>query len=309
MPRKNAKRQRSRRWCFTHFWRSPREIYRLRELGTENGELVRYLLIGREQCPRTGRRHIQGYVELRKAVGLRGIKRAFGEYYHKAHFEPAKGDFAANREYCTKEGDFEEFGRPAVTSQGRRSDLEEIRTEIQAGATELDVADRHFAQWVVYRRSFGAYRSLLSPPKHRPQLEVYLLQGKAGLGKTRFVFERCHGHQKPLWISRPSLQWFDGYQGEEDVLIDDFRGQCEYEFLLRVLDIYPLQVPIKGGFVPWNPLRIWITSNLDPESWFPTICDLGPLRRRIRRCVKLDGVFTEDTWNDKKRELEIKLNL
>ena len=34
---------------------------------------------------------------------------------------------------------------------------------------------------------------------------------------------------------------------------------------LRLTDRYPMRVPIKGGFVDWVPVRIWITANYGPD--------------------------------------------
>lgn len=308
MPRTNARRIRSRRYCGTLFWRGAGPVLRLRRICETDGDLFRYVIFGRESCPTTGRRHLQFYIELKKAIGISRLKRELGDGFSTAHFEAAKGNSEENRRYCSKEKDFEEYGSVATSSQGRRTDLDEIKRKIEEGASSREIADNYFSQWVVYRRSFEEYRALLQPPAHRPELKVRCLVGVAGAGKTRFIYEYCNELGRPLWISRPSLQWFDGYGGEADVLIDDFRGQCDYEFLLRVLDIYPLRVPIKGGFVAWNPTNIWITSNLEPESWFPSE-SVAPLRRRIHELLRCSGDFSEDTWPAKKEDFKIKLHL
>lgn len=63
--------------------------------------------------------------------------------------------------------------------------------------------------------------------------------------------------------------WFDGYEGQENVLFDDFHGGVfKLPYLLKLLDRYPMRVPVKGGFVQWKPRRIFITSNIDPDLWF-----------------------------------------
>nr|WQA30148.1 MAG: rep protein [Cressdnaviricota sp.] len=90
--------------------------------------------------------------------------------------------------------------------------------------------------------------------------------------------------------------WFDGYTGQKRVIFDDFRPWwCEFSWLLRLLDRYPIQVPVKGGFVNFIPEELIITTNKNPEESFGIYRsneDLQQLRRRLNRVVhfaKLSG--------------------
>jgi len=54
---------------------------------------------------------------------------------------------------------------------------------------------------------------------------------------------------------------------------------------LRILDIYPLQLPVKGSFAVamWN--TIFITSNKHPTDWYEK--GMPPeLDRRIHHCIE-----------------------
>lgn len=108
---------------------------------------------------------------------------------------------------------------------------------------------------------------------------VTVLHGPTGSGKTRRAFE----HDPELW-SYPGSGWFDGYYGQATVLFDDFSGsEFKITFLLRLLDRYPMQVPVKGGFTWWAPEQIFITSNLSPDRWYPNahIEHVRALQRRF----------------------------
>lgn len=60
--------------------------------------------------------------------------------------------------------------------------------------------------------------------------------------------------------------WYDA------VVFDDFRADvCELHYLLQLLDGYPLDVPIKGGFVAWRPKRIYITAPFRPEDTYKNV--------------------------------------
>lgn len=75
------------------------------------------------------------------------------------------------------------------------------------------------------------------------------------------------------YIKDPRTKWWDGYMGQENVIIDEFRGTIDITHLLRWLDKYPVRVEVKGGSVPLCARRFWITSNLDPRMWYPELDD------------------------------------
>lgn len=234
------------------------------------------------------------------------VARGLGE--PRAHLERAKGTAAQNRTYCSKEGSFEEFGE--VPRQGRRTDLDEIRSRIENGTTEFDIAKEHFSAWCQYRRSFERFRVLMeSSPRSWKTLVVWIY-GPTGTGKTRLAHSQSH----PLLESKlryslerycgdelaslypaytlvdPAFQWVDGYRAHGRVLIDDYRGEASLATLLRVFDRYPMQLPVKGGFVEWSPKIIFVTSNWTPRECYRNIAqdELRPLYRRIDFLFELD---------------------
>lgn len=278
-----ASRSRSRGWCFTINGFFPNDVLFLREQGRaisdeRSGTKVVYLVFGRELGKENRRRHLQGYIYFKNGIGFKKAKACISQ---RAHVEPARGTPRDNEKYCKKDGDWEEFGD--VPQRGKRTDLHEIRDLIKNGVSDREIAEQYFPKWVVFRRSFCQYRELLREPVLRLQLRVYLLIGAAGVGKTRFAYERGM-RDGGVWMSHdPTLKWFDGYDGQKHAIIDDFRGGSSFEWLLRLLDVYPLRVPVKGSFVDWTPEIIWITSNEDVERWYPDQADYSPLKRRIAK--------------------------
>lgn len=161
---------------------------------------------------------------------------------------------------------------------GFRSDLKNIKDLIEHGSSEIEIADQYFSRWIVYRRSFAAYRDLLSQPRGG-KTQVIVLHGGTGTGKTSWVYGQPYFG--PLYVHTGS-KWFDGYFGQPRVLFDDFYGEehgVSWGLLLRLLDRYPMQVEVKGGFVEWAPDIIYITSNKHPSLWYTM--NWAPLERRI----------------------------
>lgn len=271
MPRKGPT---SRRWSFTLNNYDEEHIESLHGL-IENEELS-YIIMGREVGD-SGTPHLQGYLELPRKKTLAGLKKLLA--IHQVHLEVSKGSSKQNQDYCKKDGAWTESGTPM--QQGKRKDLVEIKELMDKGATPDDIANTHFSKWVVYRKSFNAYYNIKMGSRTWKSRVVVLI-GPTGYGKTRFVHDQPDA--RALWTWGGD-RWFDGYMGHELALFDDFDGHgMDFRFLLRLLDRYPMQVPIKGGFVEWLPRKIYITSNLHPRHWqFQGGCgyDISPLLRRL----------------------------
>jgi hypothetical protein len=88
-------------------------------------------------------------------------------------------------------------------------------------------------------------------------------------------------------LNDSTLKWFDGYDGQPWVIIDDFRSKgVNFAWLLRVTDRYPLDVPVKGTFVRWTPSTIIFTTPHDIATTFADRNshrpeDIQQLRRRF----------------------------
>lgn len=84
-------------------------------------DVHRYLLVGDETCPRTGRHHWQCYVQYLKKARKASVLKDFPGLASDA-VQQCKGSFEQNYTYCTKSGEFVEFGVPNKTP-GQRNDL------------------------------------------------------------------------------------------------------------------------------------------------------------------------------------------
>lgn len=247
----------------------------------EDGPL-KYVILQREKCPRSGKEHLQGYAELKKQMRLNAMKKKFGR---KVHFEKRKGTAQEAADYCRKEESRVEGPWEAgeISAPGKRSDLDSVKQMLDAGASMPEVADASFGSWCRYRKAFSAYKMMKMEKKDSPK-EVFVLWGEAGTGKTRHVYD-TEGFEL---YSKPDGRWFDGYVGQEVALFDDYTGDLPIGLFLKLLDRYPVQVEVKGDWVPWVPKRIYITSNLAPEEWYPnaTTVQHDAIRRRITKCTR-----------------------
>lgn len=255
------------------------------EIDFESLQFVRYASWQLEQGA-NGTPHLQGYIELTKPQRWS----AFGSILSGAHFEQARGSPEQARAYTQKDdtrldGPWE-YGK-FRGCQGTRSDLQEVKRKLDEGVAESEIADEHFGSWIRYRQSFQIYRSL-KQSKRTDKTEVTVLWGPPGTGKSYYA----HQHGPIYMVTSKSYPWFDGYNGTDAVLLDDFYGWIPFHHLLTLLDAYPTQVQVKGGFVNWNPKHIYITSNRAPDTWYKDEnLDQRALMRRIENIKEMLIVF------------------
>lgn len=247
--------------------------------------LASYIIIGRE-VGENGTRHIQGYAEFPNRLRLNQLRLLLPD----SHIEARRGNAQEARDYCTKDGDFDEYGEIQVGRQGARSDLEQLHQSLLSSKRKRDIADDHFGCFIKYPRGIllyldlmGRRRSITDPPS------IIVYHGKTGTGKTRAVWENAPNIEDVY--PYPGSGWFDGYDNHPIVLFDDFGGsEFKISYLLKLLDRYPFRVPVKGGFAHWCPSEIYITSNLDPHDWFPRAHHehVDALFRRFTHLVKFE---------------------
>jgi len=250
---------------------------------------VKYKIYAKE-VGANGTPHLQCFMIFCNAVRLTALKKL----HNTAHWEACKGTVSDNINYCKKGGLFIEVDN---RQQGKRSDLVSCVEAIKSGGIKKLVSEYPEA-YVKYHSGFEKLNFRLTKPRDPKEPPVVTwLYGKTGTGKTREVVEK----EPDLWISGRDLKFWDGYENQEAVLFDDFRKDfCTFHELLRILDRYPVNVNVKGGFRCLNSKRIYITSCFKPDMVYETREDVKQLLRRITEVkhvketvVTEKGVVTE----------------
>lgn len=251
---------------------------------------IRYCCYQIEECPTSKKKHKQGYLELKKPQRIAWLKEHFSK---TAHFEPRKGTREEARDYCMKEstrvGEFVQHGEWKSGGQGRRSDIDKAADIITANPRDgfNEIIETMPAAFVRYHRGLRELANAIIYKDCRSKIRditVTVITGAAGVGKTRYVFEK----EPSLYILTIDSHtiWFDGYNGEEALLIDDFYGEIRYAHLLRILDRYPLKLQVKGSSLWANWTRVYLTSNISHELWYG-VADVSALIRRINNIIEM----------------------
>lgn len=251
-----------------------------------------YIVIGQETGSQ-GTFHLQGYTEFSSRIRLSKAKEILGT--PRLHLEISKGSGEQNREYCLKDGNVllelgaikDPYAGQRKGGQKRASQLDErltsIKETIDSGGSIEDCWNQDFAAMVRYGKGIYDYAILKNVLRKPPK--VIVLTGAAGTGKTRFVYDHARiFFDNDIW-SYPGKEWFDGYQGQRVALFDDYRGDLSFDLFLKILDRYPIRVPVKGSFRHWCPEVIFITSNAPWDEWYPN--HLGEHRNALRRRITI----------------------
>lgn len=116
---------------------------------------------------------------------------------------------------------------------------------------------------------------------------TWVFYGESGAGKSRAAYDLAQKNGSYYYKTRGD--WWDNYTGQETIIVDDFYGWIRLDEFLRICDRYPLQVPIKGGFVEFLGKHIIFTSNKEPLEWYSTDILSGELRNAFLR--RLDKIY------------------
>lgn len=229
-----------------------------------------YIVFGVETAPTTGTLHWQGYTEFDKIKRKSQVAGLITGW----HVERRLGTAQQAADYCKglsagkipNDIVFEE-GEISKVEPGKRNDIHDAH-EILKTQGITAVAEEHPEILVKYPRGVLLLNTFIKKPKPVPQ--VHLVFGPSDVGKTRRFFDQAPPDD--FWRA-PITDglWFDGYYGQRWALLDDFDGRCSktpLRVVLQLLDRYPVDVPIKGGFVPWTPEFIYITTNFHPRDWY-----------------------------------------
>lgn len=194
-----------------------------------------------------------------------------------AHVTPTRNVTSAI-EYCKKEDDYQEHGTPPTDPGNReKKRWKEIRIASEEGRLEDIPDDVRFNS----HRTIQAHRNAALLRANYPDttctMEWYC--GPPGTGKSRKARE-----ENPNAYLKMCNKWWDGYNEEEVVIIEDF--DRKHDVLAHHLKIwgdrYQFIGEFKTGARKLRPLRIIITSNYHPEDiWFAPE-DLDAILRRFK---------------------------
>lgn len=207
-----------------------------------------------------GTPHLQFSVTFKRSYSLAALKKLHG----RVHWEFQ--DCVQDNNYCRKRDSELIIDRDERKKKGARTDISEVKEVVASTHSMRAVMD--VATSVQSVRLAELWLKYKEPPRkiEPDSIKIHVRWGRTGLGKTGEIW-RKHGEEavfKPL-----NFKWWEGYDGHEVVILDEFRGDyCKFKELLDLTDIYPYRVECKNGSRQLKAKTFYITSSLPPEEWY-----------------------------------------
>lgn len=308
-------------WALTYFPNEEQTIQGFEELIKRTKE-IEYAIVGEEYAPETGKRHFQGYIELKDRKRLGEIKTMLG--IETIHLEPARGTKEQNIEYCTKpnESGYPEKVIVQVSYQKEKKTLNNRRSRDKNEEMRLFLNDLRTKtlEYIEDEYPVRYYREMPLILKYRLDKEQgsdvwdgdlktknFWIWGKTGTGKSTWARRQLKepGDRRNYNIFYKAInKWWDGYGDQRVVLIEDWNpgenGSLSKALLQYVkvwADRFTFNAEIKGGTRAVFPGRYFliITSNHSIDESFQGISseDVDAIKRRFKEqeIMGLDDIF------------------
>lgn len=210
-----------------------------------------------------GYRHWQVYAQSPYAVTLRAVQSHFGGSCHVELSRSKAAEVYVWKE-DTRIGDQFEYGNKPV-KRNSKVDWEKIVELAKAGNADSPEIPKD-----IFLRYYGALKTIAKDYSKPEAMERtgWVFYGDTRTGKSRKAYNDAG---KDCYFKNPNTKFWDGYRGEKNIIIDEFRGRIDVSYLLMWLDRYPVRVEVKGSAVPLKGETFWITSNLHPKDWYPEL--------------------------------------
>ena len=256
-------------------------------------EQVRGIAWGVETCPTSGKLHHQAYIQFFKQTRGSKVQKFVGSFggNPKCHVEVMRGSISQNETYCSKEERYTKLGE--FVEQGQRTDLESIRDDLKAGASLYDICETNPGDFIRYSSGIQKMKAIYDKKLAQKwrDVSVTALVGPAGSGKTRYASDK-HGYENCFKVNTGGDFMFDGYDGEEVLIIDEMKGSLiKYTKLLTILDGHPFKVNVKGGHTWARWKKVYVCSNVSPGLWYNVTGK--NLQRRFEECLQVSKGNTE----------------
>ncbi len=284
---KVKKSKESKNWCFTDF-----EGLCIEDIIEKHIDKIIYCCWGQETCPKTQKKHTQGWIQFAKKKRMTAVKKMFGS--KKIHLETCKGTEAQNDKYCQKENAYETYGE--YTVQGQRVDLEKIYKEIEDGLTELEICRLYPKEHAQFHKAFNRKIKLESDDKAQIELEdtfnsavlrdwqttalqklltqdnrtvLWIQDRKGNRGKT-FLAKYITAIHKAFYIRNgKSADIAYAYNNQQIVVFDFTREQQErinYQSIENFKDGMLFSPKYESTTKIFKPCKVIVFSNFYPDT-------------------------------------------
>lgn len=225
--------------------------------------LAEYVIAEEEHLD--GSPHLHAFLKLNKKVRWSSTRFDLGDFH--GNYQPAKS-WKAVQEYCKKEGDYiSNIDLKAARQKQSKMKKEDLLKDPEV---LMDEGRLNPMQLCSFLKNSAAYKMLLQqkrkPPVEMPEKKRHFwIWGPSNTGKTTWLRNKM---QEGEWFQMPTNNDWNGYAGEDNLYIDEYKGQLTIQELNRICD-GGAKVNTKGGtaMLSWTPI-VYVLSNFSPAECY-----------------------------------------
>lgn len=237
-------------WCFTLNNYTEQDIEMLKHFK------CKYIIFGKEIGEKTETPHLQGFIQFASNYRFNSLKKLNPRISWRPRSDVSTEEFAAN--YCIKGKEIFEKGEFMNQKEKGKCGREYWQEQVELAKVDPDLCDPKLQLTHgpnldrIYERA-QKKRKL----EHLSVLRNEWFYGDTGTGKSRTARE-----ENPDAYIKQCNKWWNGYDGQEVVIIDDINPDHSYmaNFIDQWCDHYPFPAEIKGGQITIRPKKFIITS-------------------------------------------------
>ncbi len=221
----------------------------------------------KDTCP-IGTLHLQGYIELVKQMALSTIKKLINS---RMHIEERYGSQKQAIDYCQKERTRVAAGASGEggTKARHKKCTDQLIDAIQNGK-ELPQIINDFPKQYLHLHQGIKDMHTHYVKRRNWNMEVVIFHGIPGTGKT---YKAYNDHPNAYILSlgedgNSNIWWDPTYHGQP-IIINEFRSQLKYGYLLKLWDCIPMTLAVKYSSTQMRSHKIIITTNIEPMNWYP----------------------------------------
>ena len=228
-----------------------------------------------------GTPHLHAYIKFKgDGIKFKDAPSTFNVLSKTGNYQPCRSPKAVVT-YCTK-GDNHISNFDIDNYKAKKGKL--AVSTIKAKSARQALEDGDISIFAI--RNYTLARSILVEPYKSSVVRGLWIHGPTGTGKSHSAREHY-----PKSYLKPQSKWWDGYEGQESVILDDLDTPVLGHYLKIWSDKYACQGEVKGGVTSLAHRQFIVTSNNSIEELFSQRPEfeimIGPLLRRFRVVEKL----------------------
>lgn len=257
-----------------------------------------YLVYGKEVGEKKETAHLQGYVQFKNRKYFNAIRKVIHPSIHLTYINGSSQD---NIDYCKKDENYFELGSHRDIARARAKQERDWNRLIDLAKCNelLQIEQDNPRDYIIYYKTFKSIAMDNLNPLAIERKCLWIC-GAPGLGKSRV----CH-QLFPNAYWKNANKWWDGYRGEQTVVLDDLDTPVLFGHLKRWADIYKVVGEVKGSSVGLTYKQLIVTSNFSPG-------DLGSQDEKIpgltiQAIMRRFVVVLASNWDPGSRDLIVQV--